>query len=130
MTVRDAPIANPTFCTYHVSLHLKWTLLTAMYKRRSIVLLDKSGGSFWLYIFLSAMSMASLSETFVYRFFTSREKILSSESNLVFSIITLAASVLVPIFAPSILSKKICECFFQFLIKTTGERERGPVVAV
>ena len=42
---------------------------------------------------------------FVSKFFTSKEKIISSESKLVFSIISLAALVLVSIFAHSILSK-------------------------
>ena len=39
--------------SYHLLLHIKWTLLTAMYKTRFIVLLDKSGGSFWLYKYLN-----------------------------------------------------------------------------
>ena len=111
-----------------MTLHLKGRLLTAMYKRRFIVHFDKSGGSFWQYKILSAMSMASLNGTFVYRLFTSKEMILSSESNLVFSIITQVASVLVSIFAPSILSKILL--VFYSISHKNYRGERGPFVAV
>ena len=73
--------------------------------------------------------MASLSGTFVYMLFTSKEMILSSEFSLVFSIITLAASLLISIFAPSILTKKL-QYFIQFLIRTTEEREVVVVVYI
>ena len=53
------------------------------------------------------------SGNFVSKFFTSKEKIISSESKLVFSIISLAALVMVSIFAHSILSKnELVNCSF------------------
>ena len=64
--------------------------------------------------------MASLC---VYRFFTSKEMILSFQFNSIFSIISLAASVFVAMFEPPIVSKNLAGVFFQFFRITTGERD-------
>ena len=90
ITAREAPIAKPSFCTYHKPLHLKCTLLTAKFSSFFIVLRDVSGGLTCSYNLLGAFSTASLSGTLVYKLFISREIILSSESNSVFSKISLA----------------------------------------
>ena len=39
ITARDVPIAKPSTCTYHESLHLKYTLLTAIFKSLFMVAL-------------------------------------------------------------------------------------------
>ena len=72
--------------------------------------------------------MESLSGNVVSKFFTSKEKIISSESKMVFSITSLAALVLVSIFAPSILSKNEL-VFCSFSLRTyRGVREQVVVV--
>ena len=79
-TAREAPIAKPkpSFCTYHKPLHLKCISLTAKFSSFFIVLRHVSGGLTCSCNLLRAISTTSLSETLVYKLFTSREIILSS----------------------------------------------------
>ena len=113
MTARDAPIAKPSFWTYHISLHLKWTWLTAMFNSLFMVFLAIDGGSSCSYSFLRAMSIASFSGTFVHKLFTSRDIKFSLGSRLVLSKIYLASSELVSMFAPSIFSKNLAWTLFK-----------------
>ena len=89
ITAREAPFAKPSFCIYYKPLNLKCTLLTAKFSSFFIVLRDVSGAFTCSYNLLRAISTASLSGTLVYKLFTSWEIILSSESNSVFSKISL-----------------------------------------
>ena len=57
------------------------------------------------YNFLRALSFASLRGTFVYKLFTSRDITFSLSSRLMLSMISLAFSELILMFAPSIFSK-------------------------
>ena len=45
ITSKDALIVSPSFWQYQLSLHLKWTLVTANSSRRFIVVLGMSGSS-------------------------------------------------------------------------------------
>ena len=58
------------------------------------------GGASCSHRFLRAMSFASLSETFVYKLFTSKDIILSLGSRLLLSKISLVSSELISMFAP------------------------------
>ena len=70
ITARDAPIPEPSTCTYHESLHLKYTLLTAIFKSLFMVARWISGGDSWLYSFCEAISIyiASSVNSFVWLF--------------------------------------------------------------
>ena len=76
ITAREAPIAKPSFCTYHKPLHLKCTLVTAKFSSFFIVLRDVSGGLTCSYNLLMAISTAPLSGTLVYKLLTSMKIIL------------------------------------------------------
>ena len=73
ITARDAPIAKPSTYLYHELLHLKYTLLTAIFKSLFMVALLISGGDSWLYSFCKAISIASFRGTLVCKLFTSRD---------------------------------------------------------
>ena len=116
------PLLNRLFCTYHKPLHLKCTLLTAKFSSFFIVLRDVSGGLTCSYNLLGAISTASLSWTLVYKLVTSREIILSSESNSVFSKISLAIWVFVSMFAPS---KYFANVLYRLSYELPGEEGTG-----
>ena len=121
ITAREAPIAKPSFCTYHKPLHLKCTLLTAKFSSFFIVLRDNSRWLICSYNLLRAISTASFSGTLLYKLFTSRESILSSESNSVFSKISLAIWVFVSMFATSISSKYFANVLFRLSYELPGK---------
>ena len=64
------------------------------------------GGSSCSYHFFRYVPIASLSETFAYKLFTSRDIKFSFGSSLMLSKISLASGELVLMFAPSVFSKK------------------------
>ena len=64
----------------------------------------------------------------MYRLLTSKEMILSSESDLVFSIISLAGSMLVSIFAPSIYPENLLVFYSVSHKNYRGERGRVGVL--
>ena len=68
-TARDTSIAKTSLCTYPVNLHLNWTWLTARFN--SLMVLLATDGSSCAHSLLWAMSIASLSATFVFRLFSS-----------------------------------------------------------
>ena len=78
-----------------------------------MVFLANDDGSFCSFSFLRAMSIASLSGTFVYYLFTSRDIKFSLGSRLMLSKISLASSELVLMFAPSIFLLKIARTLFK-----------------
>ena len=85
-TAREAPIAKPSSFTNHKPLHLKFTSHSLPNSAVFFIVLgDVSGGFTCSYNLLRANSTASLSGILVFKLFTSREIILSSESSSVFS---------------------------------------------
>ena len=78
------------FRMYHILLHFKFTLLTVINKSTFTFLLDEPGGVASSRIVSCDVSIGSLSRRFVYNIFTTREVLLSLESNTIFWVIHLS----------------------------------------
>ena len=84
-----------------------------MFNSFFIVFLAIDGGSACSYSFLRAMSVASLSGSYVCKFFTSRDIKFSLGSRLMLSKTSLTSSELVSMFAPSFFSKNFARTLFK-----------------
>ena len=80
ITAMGVPIARPSTCTYHESLHVKYTLLTAIFKNFFVAALCISGEKSWLYSFCMEISFPSFSGTIGYK--GSHQKILCFHPDL------------------------------------------------
>ena len=96
-----------------LSLHLKQVFVTASFKSVFEVDLDISGAWSLEYRLLKANAIASLTWTFVYRLFTSKETMLSSGPNFMDSSILRASCVDVAMLAPGTLSKSGVRSLFK-----------------
>ena len=111
--------------TYHKPLHLKCTLLIAKVSCFFIVFGDISGGFICSYNLFRANSTAFLSGTLVYKLSISRKVRLSSESNFVFSKISLSICAFVFMFAPSFLSKCFANVLSRWSYELPGRERTG-----
>ena len=82
LTAIAAHMSAPFFCTHQSFLHINQTSVTAKSTRRFKTLLDISDLSSPSKSFPPANTIASYTGVFMYRFFTSRKKMVSSSSSV------------------------------------------------
>ena len=107
---------------YNILLHFKFTLLTVIFKCSFTVLRNEPGDVASSWIVFGDVSIVFLSGRFVYKLFTAREVLLSSESNTVFWVIPLSTACSFR-FPPPNFIKTFCQHLIEMVVWSTGEKK-------